>query len=108
MTHILREEKQKVNQNSMAVLFTKPGRTLGKTTNSIPNPNSNSNSRLNCPKPKKGKPCPHCTNPKCMRISHTIERCWAEGGSSEGQQPIIPGSSQSESENRPFAWDSGK
>src|SRR5260370_40467114 len=40
-----------------------------------------------------------------MRISHTIERCWAEGGSSEGQQPIIPRSSQSE--NRPLAQDSG-
>src|SRR5260370_36833557 len=105
MTHILREEKQKLNQNSTAVLFTKPVRTLGKTTNSIPNPNSNSNSRSNCLKPKRGKPHPHCTNPKCMRIGHTIERCWAEGSGSEGQQPVIPRSSQSE--NRPSAQDPG-
>src|SRR5260370_1119720 len=88
MTHILKEEKQKLNQNSMAVLFAKPGRTPGKTANSIPNPNSNSH--------------PHCTNLKCMRIGHTIERCWAEGSGSEGQQPVIPRSSQSE--NRPLAW----
>src|SRR5260370_3350623 len=105
VTHILREEKQKLNQNSMAALFAKPGRTPEKTTNSIPNPNSNSNSILNHPKPKRGKPCPCCINPKCMRIGHTIERCWAEGSSSEGQQPIIPRSSQSE--NRPLARDSG-
>ena len=102
VTHILREEKWKLNQNSMAVLFAKPGRTPGKITNSIPNPNSNSNSGLNHLKPKRGKPHPHCTNLKCMRIGHTIERCWAEGSGSEGQQPVIPRSSQSE--NRPLAW----
>src|SRR5260370_26153511 len=88
ITQILREERQKENQYSTAVLFAKPGRSSAKTTNSIPNSNSNHNSdpnsKSNCLKSKKGKPHPCCTNPKCMRINHTIEHCWAKGGSSEG------------------------
>src|SRR5260370_1841380 len=99
MTQILREERQRENQHSMAALFVKPGRSSAKSTNSIPISNSihnpNSNAKLNCPKPKKGRTHPHCTNPKCMRIGHTIEHCWAKGGSSEGQQPIVPRNSQS-------------
>src|SRR5258708_11728480 len=38
-------------------------------------------------KSKKGKNCPCCTNPKCKKIGHTIEKCWVEGGGSEGQCP---------------------
>src|SRR5260370_37341572 len=99
VTQILREERQRENQHSTAALFAKPGRSLVKSTNSIPISNSihnpNSNAKSNHPKPKKGRTHPHCINPKCMRISHTIEHCWAEGGSSEGQQPIVPGNSQS-------------
>src|SRR5260370_7298334 len=29
-----------------------------------------------------------------MRISHTIEHCWAKGGGLEGQQPTVPGNPQ--------------
>src|SRR5260370_12909424 len=109
VTQILREERQRENQHSTAALFAKPGRSLVKSTNSIPISNSihnpNSNAKSNHPKPKKGRTHPHCINPKCMRISHTIERCWAKGSGSEGQQPVIPRSSQSE--NRPSAQDPG-
>src|SRR5260370_27662826 len=110
ITQILREERQKENQYSMAVLFMKPRRSLAKTTNSIPNSNSNHNSSPNSKsnhlKSKKGKPHPHCTNLKCMRIGHTIEHCWAKGSSSEGQQPVIPRNSQPG--NTSSAKDSGK
>jgi len=110
ITQILREERQKENQYSMAALFAKPRRSSAKTTNSIPNSNSNHNSnpnsKSNCLKSKKGKPRPCCTSPKCMRIGHTIECCWAEGGGSEGQQPVIPGNSQPR--NTSLAKDSGK
>src|SRR5260370_29079040 len=102
VTQILREERWRENQHSMAALFAKPGRSLAKSTNSIPISNSihnpNSNAKSNHPKPKKGRTRPHCTNPKCMRISHTIEHCWAEGGGSEGQQPVVPRDSQSRNE----------
>src|SRR5258708_7903698 len=98
VTQILRDKRWKENQYSTAVLFVKPGRSLAKTTNSIPNSNSNHNSnpnsKSNHPKSKKVKPCPHCTNLKCMRISHTIEHCWAKGGGLEGQQPTVPGNPQ--------------
>src|SRR5260370_24737201 len=106
ITQILREERQKENQYSMAALFAKPRRSLAKTTNSIPYSNSNPNSKSNHLKSKKGKPCPHCTNLKCMRIGHTIECCWAEGSSLEGQQPVIPRNSQPR--NTSLAKDSGK
>src|SRR5260370_14921688 len=96
VTQILREERQRENQHSMVALFVKPGRSSAKSTNSIHNPNSNA--KLNHPKPKKGRTCPHCTNPKCMRISHTIEHCWAEVGGSESQHPIVPRNSQSRNE----------
>src|SRR5260370_39184664 len=106
ITQILREERQKENQYSMAALFAKPRRSLAKTTNSIPYSNSNPNSKSNHLKSKKGKPCPHCTNLKCMRIGHTIECCWAEGSSLEGQQPVIPRNSQPR--NTSLAKDYGK
>src|SRR5260370_3943164 len=110
ITQILREERQKENQYSMAALFVKPRRSSAKITNPIPNstsnPKSNPKSKSNCLKSKKGKPRPCCTNPKCMRIGHTIECCWAEGGGSEGQQPVIPGNSQPG--NTSSAKDSGK
>src|SRR5260370_21651533 len=99
MTQIIREERQRENQHSMAALFVKPGRSSAKSTNSIPISNSihnpNSNAKLNHLKPKKGRTHPHCTNPKCMRIGHTIEHCWAKGGGLEGQQPIVPRNPQS-------------
>src|SRR5260370_34949878 len=99
MTQILREERQRENHHSMAALFAKPGGSSAKSTNSIPISNSihnpNSNAKSNHLKPKKGRTHPHCTNPKCMRISHTIECCWAKGGGLEGQQPIVPVNSQS-------------
>src|SRR5260370_14593233 len=99
MTQILREERWRENEHSMVALFVKPGRSSAKSTNSIPISNSihnpNSNAKLNRPKPKKGRTHRHCTNPKCMRISHTIEHCWAKGGGLEGQQPVVPGNSQS-------------
>src|SRR5260370_29240260 len=87
-------------------MFTKPRRSSVKPINSIPNSNHNSNSKLNHLKSKKGKTCPHCTHPKCMKIGHMINHCWAEGGSSEGQQPIIPRNSHPG--NGPLARDSGK
>src|SRR5260370_3160748 len=77
VTQILREERQRENQHSTAALFAKPGRSSAKSTNSIPISNSihnpNSNAKSNCPKPKKGRTRPHCTNPKCLRIGHTLE-----------------------------------
>lgn len=30
---------------------------------------------------------PKCTNPKCGKIGHTIQNCWAEGGGAEGKGP---------------------
>src|SRR5260370_3133575 len=84
VTQILREERWRENQHSTVALFAKPGRSSAKSTNSIHNPNSNAKS--NCLKPKKGRTHPHCTNPKCMRIGHTIEHCWAKVGGLEGQQ----------------------
>lgn len=43
-------------------------------------------------KQKKGKgntrgERPKCTNPKCGKVGHTIETCWAEGGGAEGKGP---------------------
>src|SRR5258708_383131 len=43
---------------------------------------------LESQKSKKGKNHPCCTNPKCKKIGHTIENCWAEGGGSEGKGPV--------------------
>src|SRR5260370_21305519 len=55
ITQILREEKQKENQHSMAALFARPGKSLSseKATNSIPHSNPNPISKSNCLKPKK-------------------------------------------------------
>jgi hypothetical protein len=30
---------------------------------------------------------PKCTNPKCGKVGHTIQNCWAEGGGAEGKGP---------------------
>ena len=30
---------------------------------------------------------PKCTNPKCGKIGHTIQNCWAKGGGAEGKGP---------------------
>src|SRR5260221_1671401 len=73
---VLREEKRKANQDSASTLFAKQGKTPEKSSSS-----------KHPQKSKKGKNHPHCTNLKCKKISHTIEKCWAEGGGSEGQHP---------------------
>src|SRR5258705_6320247 len=74
---ILREEKCKGNQDSAAALLAKQQKTPDKSSSSKQSQKS-----------KKGKNCPHCTNPKCKKIRHTIENCWAEGGGSEGKGPV--------------------
>src|SRR5260370_29923871 len=73
ITQILREEKWKENQHSMAALLARPGKSSEKATNSIPHSNPNPISKSNRPKPKNGIPLPCCTNPKCMHIGHTFE-----------------------------------
>src|SRR5258708_12627576 len=73
---ILREEKRKAGQNSSAALLAKQGRTPDKSSGS-----------KQSQKGKKGKNRPRCTNPKCKKIGHTIENCWAEGGGSDAQPP---------------------
>src|SRR5260221_13936296 len=73
---VLREEKCKANQDSASALFAKQGKMPEKSSGS-----------KHPQKSKKGKNRPHCTNPKCKKIGHTIEKCWAEGGGSEGQHP---------------------
>src|SRR5260370_12614090 len=81
---ILQEEKCKNNQNNATALVAKQGRA----------PERISSSR----QPQKGKTvknCPHCTNLKCKKIGHTIEKCWAEGGGSEGQCPTKSSGTQS-------------
>ena len=80
VTQILREEKRKENQNSAVALMAKTSRPFQKSP------------KTGNPKSKKGKNRPRCTNPKCKRIGHTFEQCWAEGGSSEGQRPTKSGS----------------
>jgi hypothetical protein len=30
---------------------------------------------------------PKCTNPKCSKVGHMIQNCWAEGGGAEGKGP---------------------
>ncbi len=83
---VLREEKHKANQDSASTLFAKQGKTPEKSSGSK-QPH----------KPKKGKNHSCCTNPKCKKIGHTIEKCWAKGGNSEGQHPIKTSDTQSRS-----------
>src|SRR5260221_873850 len=83
---VLREEKCKANQDSASTLFAKQGKMPEKSSSS-----------KHPQKSKKGKNRPHCTNPKCKKIGHTIEKCWAEGGGSEGQRPEKTSGSQSRS-----------
>ena len=46
---------------------------------------------------------PKCTNPKCGKINHTIQNCWAEGGGAEGKGPK-PKSKPAESKSDDTAW----
>jgi gag-polypeptide of LTR copia-type len=45
----------------------------------------NEGSTSNKGQKKRERPC--CTNPKCQKLGHRIEDCWAEGGGKEGQGP---------------------
>jgi hypothetical protein len=84
IAQILREEKRKGSQKSATALVAKSEKLSDKT------PNEKNNK-----KSKKGKNRPRCTNPKCNKIGHTLEQCWAKGGASEGQRPVKSDSGQS-------------
>jgi glucan phosphoethanolaminetransferase (alkaline phosphatase superfamily) len=83
IAQILREEKWKGSQKSATALVAKSERLSDKSLNVKQNKKS-----------KKGMNPLQCTNPKCNKIGHTLEQCWAKGGGSEGQCSPKPDNAQ--------------
>ena len=65
MAQILREEKRKQHQNSAAVMMAKTGKM------------SRWDQQRQNSKPNATKSSARCTNPKCGRVGHSFEQCWA-------------------------------